>query len=103
MPNIMTQDAVAIANKLNHCAPEQPGRLQFRIETKEGQRHTIVKVWYGDQCIGQYGIQRASNEKRHNYVAGQLYLSRNDAYRLAKCPLDVDGYIDILRDQGEIL
>ena len=102
MPNIMTEDAEEIAQKLARDVPTQPGRQRFRVEIKDGRRHPIVKVWYGEHRIGQYGLQRSSRSKRHNYVAEQLHLSRLDAYNLAKCPLDVDGYITILEGKGEI-
>lgn len=102
MPEIMTKEAQEIATKLARDIPEQPGRQRFRVDTKEGRRHTIVEVWYGDHRIGQYGLQRSSTSKRHNYVAGQLRLSRIDAYNLAKCPLSVDDYRTILEDKGEI-
>ena len=91
MPDITTDDAEAIADKLARKIPTKPGHQRFRIEVNEGRSHRIVKVWYGDRYIGQYGIQRASARKRHNYVAEQLHLSRKDAYNLAKCPLDVDS------------
>jgi hypothetical protein len=102
MPDITTDDAEAIADKLTRDAPTEVGHQRFRIEVKEGRGHRIVKVWYGGRRIGQYGIQRASACKRHNYVAGQLHLSRKQAYDLAKCPLTVDGYITILEEKREI-
>jgi hypothetical protein len=102
MPNIMTEDAREIARKLAREVSLQPDRLRFRVEITEGRRHDIVRVWYGDHRIVQYGLQRSSRPKRHNYVAEQLHLSRIDAYNLAKCPLDVDGYITILEDKGEV-
>jgi hypothetical protein len=102
MPDITADDAKAIADKLTRDDPTEPGRRRFRIEVKEGRCHRIVKVWYGDRHIGQYGIQRASAYKRHNYVAEQLHLSRKQAYDLAKCPLTVDGYITILEQKREI-
>jgi len=103
MPDIMTGDAEDIARKLVRDAPTQSGRQCFRVEVTEGREHRIVKVWYGDHRIGQYGLQRSSTPKRHNYVAGQLHLSRKDAYKLAKCPLSVDDFITILEGKGEIL
>lgn len=102
MPDIMTQEAEEIARKLERDAPAQEGRESFRVEVKEGRGHAVVKVWYGDHWIGQYGLQRSSRAKRHNYIAGQLHLSQGEAYDLAKCPLDVDGYITILEGKREI-
>ena len=102
MPDIMTEDAEAIVGKLTRDTPKQPGHQRFRVEVKSGRGHEIVKVWYGQQYVGQYGIQRSSKPKRHNYIAAQLHLSRNDAYDLAKCPLTVDGYISILEAKHEI-
>jgi len=102
MPDIMTDDAEAIAKKLMRDAPKQPGRQPFRVDVSEGRGHQHVKVWYADRWIGQYGIQRSSKSKRHNYVAEQLHVSRKEAYDLAKCPLDVDGYIRILEEKREI-
>lgn len=102
MPDIMTEDAEQIARKLTHDVPTLPGRQRFKVETKDGRRHTIVKVWYGDHRIGQYGLQRSSTPKRHNYVAEQLHLSRKDAYDLAKCPLSVDDFVTILEGKDEI-
>jgi hypothetical protein len=98
----MTEDAEAIVSKLKRDTPKQSGRQRFRVEVDQSRGHAKVKVWYGQRWIGQYGIRRSSKAKRHNYVAGQLHLSRNDAYDLAKCPLDVDGYITILEDKGEV-
>jgi hypothetical protein len=98
----MTKDAEAIVDKLRRDTPRQRGHQPFRVEVTPGRSHQIVKVWYGQQHVGQYGIQRSSKPKRHNYVAEQLHLSRNDAYNLAKCPLDVDSYINILREKGEV-
>ena len=102
MPDIMTEDAEAIVSNLRRDVPKQPGRQRFRVEVKPGRGHEIVKIWYGQQRVGQYGIQRSSKPKRHNYIAAQLHLSRNDAYDLAKCPLDVDRYVDILEEKGEV-
>jgi len=98
----MTEDAEDIARKLRRDVPGRPGREPFRVELSDGRQHTIVKVWYRERWIGQYGIQRSSQSRRHNYVAEQLYLSRTDAYNLAKCPLDVDEYITILEDKGVV-
>ena len=102
MPNITTADAEAIAAKLKRDAPALQGREKFEVELKDGRKHSIVKVSYRGQYIGQYGIQRSSKSMRHNYVAEQLHLSRTDAYALAKCPLDVDSFITILEEKGEI-
>jgi hypothetical protein len=98
----MTEDAEAIADKLTRDTPKQPDHQRFRVEVRSGRAHEIVKVWYGEQHVAQYGIQRSSKSKPHNYIAAQLHLSRNDAYNLAKCPLDVDSYITILEDKREI-
>ena len=98
----MTEDAEAIASKLTRDVPKLSGHQRFRVEVKPGRSHTIVKIWYGQQHVGQYGIQRSPRSKRHNYLAEQLHLSLNDAYRLAKRPLDVDGYITILEEKGEV-
>ena len=86
MPDIMTEDAEAIARKLTRDTPKQPGRQRFRIEVEQGRNHEKVKVWYGPRWIGQYGIQRSSKPKKHNYVAEQLHLSRNDAYKFGQMP-----------------
>ena len=103
MPHIMTTEAREIARKLDRDVPVQPGRQPFRVEFRHGRNHaTIVKIWYGDHWIGQYGFHRHTREQRRNYIAGQLYLSVRDAYDLAKCPLTVDDYITILEDKGEI-
>ena len=102
MPNIMTQEAEEIVNKLNRDDPEQPGHQKFDIQIKDGRKHKLVKVNYNNRCIGQYGIQRSSKPKNHNYIAEQLHLSRKDAYELAKCPLSVDAYIDILVEKEQV-
>lgn len=102
MPNIMTEDAAAIVRKLERDSSASADRPRFRVEVKEGRSHAIVKLWFADRHIGQFGIQRSSSSKRHNYVAEQLHLSRLDAYRLAKCPLDVDGYLAILEEKGQV-
>jgi len=87
MPKIGTEDANGIAAKLHSNAPERPGRSSFTVTMTAGRKHDIVKVYYGQTFVSQYGIQRSSKLKGHNYVAAQLHLTLTQAYEPGEVPL----------------
>lgn len=102
MPSILKTEAEQIADKLKSQAPKKAQREKFLIEKQQGSKHTLIIIYYGGIRIGQYGIRRGNKEQSHNFVPSQIYLSQTQAYNLAKCPLSVDDYIDILIERGEI-
>jgi len=102
MPDILTSDAEEIARKLKREQPTKKGREKFTIDRAARSNHDIVKVFYKGIFVGQYGIQRSSKPKRHNYVATQLHMTRGQAFDFSKCTMRVDEYIEILVEKLEI-
>ncbi len=102
MPELMTREAEEIVVKLQRDQPQIEGRRAFTARVEQGSKHALVKIWYGQIWIGQYGIRRGSKPQRHNYIADQIYLTRTQAYRLAKCPFSVDDYIEALIGRQQI-
>jgi hypothetical protein len=103
MPNITKDLAEDIATKLNRDKPKKKNTQPFSVEIKHGAKHILCKVLYGTVFIDQFGIQRGSKKTSpHNYVADQLHLTRSEGYNLAKCPLSVDGFIELLKQRGHV-
>ncbi len=98
MPDIMTKEAVAVSKKL--AKGTKDGKL--RTEESSGGKHQIVKVYYDNKRVGQFGLQRGSKQQRHNYIADQLHITRSEAYNYAICDLASEAYVDILRKKEKI-
>ncbi len=73
-------------------------KLKAKIQKKR-TRHELVVVRYNNKYITQFGIQRASKEKSHNYIANQLFVSVSQCSALSKCPLTRDDYFRILTEK----
>ncbi len=80
-------DGLAIAQKLH-------------LALSERRRHTRVIVELEGRVVGQYGIQRGSRDKSHNYIAQQIHLTGREARDLANCPMSREDYITSLRERG---
>lgn len=81
------KDALKIARKLG-------------AEIKDGRKHPQVVVRYQNYVIGQFGIQRASQEKDHKWIPRQIHLSRQKTEELCRCTFGKDDYFELLRNKG---
>lgn len=79
-------DGLAIARKLDATPSER-------------RRHTRVIIELEGRIIGQYGIQRSSRDKSHDYIARQIHLTGRQARNLANCPMTREQYITLLRER----
>ena len=72
------------------------------ITPTKGRGHDKVVVVVEGKVVGRYGIQRGSGDHNHNYIANQLGVGLRDAHAFARCPLNVDGLIDKLKERGRL-
>ena len=85
---MLTQaDGLAIAKKLG-------------AEITHGRKHDLVIVRYDGKRITQFGIQRGSKDKSHNYISSQMFITSAQCREFRACSLSLQGYIDILRNKG---
>jgi hypothetical protein len=85
---MLTQgDAVAIATKL-------------KAEMKPGRKHDLAIFRYDGKYIAQFGIQRASKDKPHDYIPRQLFMTAKQGREFRQCSLSLEGYIEILRSKN---
>jgi hypothetical protein len=87
---MLTQtDAIAIAKKLE-------------AEIKPGRKHDLVKIRLEGKYVGQFGIQRCSKEKPHNYIAKQMFITSGQCREFRDCSLSVKDYIELLRAKSAL-
>ena len=103
MPNLVKDDAYEIAKKLRRKLPTKPGREKFSITETNGRKHILITVSYRGRMIAEYGIKHSPDRNAgHNWIPEQLHLTQRQGFDLAKCTLSVDGFIDILIENGQI-
>ena len=88
---MLTKDhAEAIAHKLK--ASLIPGR-----------RHDLAAVKYNGKTIAQFGIRRGSRrDQGHDYIPGQIHVTRQQAMLLAQCPMSFEEWITVMTQKGYI-
>jgi hypothetical protein len=88
---MLTKDhAEAIARKLN--AVMIPGR-----------KHELAAVKFDGKTIVQFGIRRGSRRNQgHDYIPGQIHVTRQQAMLLAQCPMSFEEWIIVMRQKGYI-
>ncbi len=82
---MLTQDdAVEIAKKLNaNIVPKR--------------RHDVAIIRLEGKYVGQFGIQRASKEKSHDYISNQMFITSKQCREFRQCSLSLQSYVEILR------
>jgi hypothetical protein len=88
---MLTKDhAEAIARKL-------------RAVMISGRKHDLAAVKYNGQTIAQFGIRRGSRRDQcHDYIPGQIHVTRQQATLLAQCPMSFEEWITVMRQKGHI-
>ena len=82
---MLTQDdAVEIAKKL-------------QAEIRPGRKHDLAIFRHEGKYIAQFGIQRASKDKSHDYIPRQLFMTSKQGREFRQCSLSLLAYIEILR------
>ena len=87
MKPLTQKDALKIAKKLG-------------ATIQSGKKHDQVIVKHMDKFIARFGISRASKEKNHNYIPGQLKVLRTEARKLADCQMSQNDYFSSLHSRG---
>ena len=80
-------DAVAIATKL-------------KAELKPGRKHDLAIFRHEGKYIAQFGIQRASKDKSHDYIPRQLFMTGKQGREFRQCSLTLEAYIELLRSKN---
>jgi hypothetical protein len=68
-----------------------------------GRKHDLAAVKHNGQTIAQFGIRRGSRrDQGHDYIAGQIHVTRQQAALLAQCPMSFEEWIALMRQKGYI-
>jgi hypothetical protein len=103
MPSLLKDDAIEIAKKLEKQKSKKSGRESFVIASRNGGKHIIITISYGDKHIAEYGIKRSPDRNAgHDWIPKDMHLTKRQGYEFAKCTLTIDKYIDILIEKDLI-
>lgn len=75
---------------------------KLRCTTREGSAHTIAEVFEGGVLVARFGIRRGSRDLGHGHLPQELHLKRQECANLYQCTLDRPGYINLMRERGEL-
>ena len=69
--------------------------------TKNTKAHDIAEVFHGGLLIAKFGIRRGSRKDiGHGHIPKELYMTPRNCAELARCTIQRDEWIEMLRDQG---
>ena len=83
-------DAWAIAEK-----------LEAKIES--GRAHELAVFRYQGKRIADFGIRRASQEKGHDYIPKELFLTPRQCRDFRRCSMTLKAYVELLVEKGHIV
>ena len=63
-------------------------------------KHDFAVVKHNGKIIAKYGITRASKEKNHGHIPGQLGISSSEVRKLADCSISKAGYFSLRERNG---
>lgn len=89
MKNFTKEHALTIAKKLD-------------CRLSEGKAHTTAEVWEGDILVARFGIRRGRRDLGHGHLPSELHLRRQECKELHECTLDRPGYVQLMRERGEL-
>jgi hypothetical protein len=85
---MLTQDdAVEMAKKLG-------------AEIKPKRKHDVAIIRYEGKYIGQFGIQRSSKQKSHDYIPQQMFITAKQGREFRQCSLSLEAYFELLRSKN---
>ncbi|MDG3007774.1 hypothetical protein [Paludisphaera mucosa] len=90
MARITKAEALKIAKKLEAVI-------------KPGGAHDLAQIHHEGKRIAQFGIRRGSNQDApHEYIAGQINLSKPECDKMARCLVSRDDWIAQMKAKGHI-
>ena len=76
-------------------------KLKAKPSAKRGKKHDFYEVHYEGRLVAIFGIRRGSGkELSHDHLPSQLHLGPGQTRRLAQCHIELDGWLESLREQG---
>jgi hypothetical protein len=85
---------------------EHAEKIQRKLKAKVltyRSAHDLAQFFHQGVLIVQFGLRRGSNKSLgHGHIPDDLHISQRQALDLARCPLSLDQYIDILKQKGFI-
>jgi hypothetical protein len=84
-----SRDARAIAKKL-------------QASLKNGRDHELARIYYDGKLVAQFGIRRSSKDVGHDFIPGQIHVTRNQARLLADCPMSFEEWVSVMKGRGLI-
>jgi hypothetical protein len=83
---------------------EHAEKIQKKLRAKvltNRNAHDLVQFFHQGVLIAQFGLRRGSNKSLgHGHIPDDLHISQRQALDLARCPLSLDQYIEILKEKG---
>jgi predicted amidohydrolase len=73
---------------------------KLKAEITPGRKHDIAVFRHDGRYIAQFGIQRASKDKPHDYVPRQLFMTAKQGREFLECSLSLVAYVEILRSKS---
>lgn len=90
MPHIDKVMAEKIAKKL-------------KAEIRAGGAHDIMLIREAGKPIAFFNIRRGSKKDAgHDYVPGQIFVTKKQAFDLGNCPMSRDAWIEVLKEKNKI-
>ena len=75
-------------------------KLSAQRDTERTNHHDYYVVTHNGKKVVKIGVRRASKEKGHGHLPGELHLTQSQTLELARCPMSKDEYFDILQQKG---
>lgn len=69
---------------------------------REDKAHTTAEVFEGETLVARFGIRRGSGELGHGHLPSELHLKQKECKELYECTLDRSGYLQLMRERGEL-
>ena len=67
------------------------------------RKHDIAAIKYDGKTIAQFGIRRGSRrDQSHDYIPGQIHVTRQQATLLAQCPMSYEEWITVMKQKGHV-
>lgn len=77
------------------------GKLSVKSDINRSPGHIRAKIRYNGKVIGQFGW-RHDKKAANGHIPHELRISPHDTLKMAKCHIDKDGYIELLKKKNLI-
>lgn len=72
------------------------GKLSEKTDINRNPPHIRATIRYNGKAIGQFGW-RHDKKASNGHIPHELRISPHDALEMAKCNINYDGYIELLK------